>query len=248
MSIFGIVDSGQKIVGNGLVLYLDAAQLRSYPRSGTTWTDLSGNGSNATLNNGPTFNSSNGGSIAFDPNQNLQYASFASTTVGSFNNATFSYGAWFYHDGNPQAGNIMGKRSPNPFNQYAMGIGNNALFGDSGTKLIAFAISDQADGQQINYSYQLPAAGWYYGMVVINNNVQNMYANGVSVANSTATFANKTFNITGKPFYIAAQNNNFDQVASLFRGRVAIAFLYNRALSAEEVSQNYNALRIRFGV
>jgi hypothetical protein len=244
----GQIQGNEQIVTNGLVLSLDAADRNSYPGSGASWFDMSGNGRTSTLNNGPAFNSSNGGSIVFDPNQNLHYGSFASTTVGSFNNATFSYGAWFYHDGNTQFGIILGKRSPSPFNQYSMGIGDNAQFASSGTKLIAFALSDSADGQQFNYSYQLPSAGWYHGMVVINNNVQNMYANGVSVASSTATFAGKTFNITNKPFYIAAQNNNFDQVGSLFRGRVASVFLYNRALTAAEVLQNYNAEKSRFGL
>ena len=57
---------GASIVRNGLVLYLDAANPKSYPGSGTTWKDLSGNGNNGTLVNGPTFNSANGGSIVFD--------------------------------------------------------------------------------------------------------------------------------------------------------------------------------------
>ena len=55
-----------KIVTDGLVLYLDAANNRSYPGSGTTWTDLSRGGNNGTLTNGPTFNGANGGSIVFD--------------------------------------------------------------------------------------------------------------------------------------------------------------------------------------
>jgi hypothetical protein len=55
-----------KIVTSGLVLALDAADKNSYPGSGTTWTDLSGNGNNGTLVNGPTFSSANGGSIVFD--------------------------------------------------------------------------------------------------------------------------------------------------------------------------------------
>jgi hypothetical protein len=74
----GIIDSNQKIVSNGLILNLDAAQLRSYPTSGTTWTDLSGNGYNTTLVNGPTFNSANGGSIVFDGTND--YAITASIT------------------------------------------------------------------------------------------------------------------------------------------------------------------------
>lgn len=55
-----------KIVTDGLVMCLDAGNTKSYPGSGTTWTDLSGNGNNGTLTNGPTFSSSNGGVIVFD--------------------------------------------------------------------------------------------------------------------------------------------------------------------------------------
>ena len=54
------------IITDGLVLYLDAANTKSYPGSGTTWRDLSKSQLNGTLTNGPTFNSSNGGSIVFD--------------------------------------------------------------------------------------------------------------------------------------------------------------------------------------
>ena len=52
-----------KIITNGLVLSLDAANNKSYPRSGTTWSDLSGNNNTGTLTNGPTFSDSNGGVI-----------------------------------------------------------------------------------------------------------------------------------------------------------------------------------------
>ena len=55
-----------KIVTNGLVLALDAANTKSYPGSGTVWSDLTPNGNNGALTNGPTFNSANGGSIVFD--------------------------------------------------------------------------------------------------------------------------------------------------------------------------------------
>ena len=55
-----------KISTDGLVLCLDAANTKSYPGSGTVWSDLSRGGNNGTLTNGPTFNSGNGGSIVFD--------------------------------------------------------------------------------------------------------------------------------------------------------------------------------------
>ena len=54
------------LVMNGLVLALDAANPKSYPGSGTTWTDLSGRGNTGTLTNGPTYSSANGGSLVFD--------------------------------------------------------------------------------------------------------------------------------------------------------------------------------------
>ena len=55
-----------RIVTDGLVLCLDAANSRSYPKTGTTWTDRSTSGNNGTLTNGPTFDTNNGGSIVFD--------------------------------------------------------------------------------------------------------------------------------------------------------------------------------------
>ncbi len=57
---------GPKIVTDGLILALDAANKKSYPGSGTTWTDLSGNSNTSTLINGPTFSAANGGNIVFD--------------------------------------------------------------------------------------------------------------------------------------------------------------------------------------
>jgi len=58
--------SGPKIITSGCVLSLDAADKNSYPGSGTAWRDLSGNGKNLTLTNGPTFSAGNQGSIVFD--------------------------------------------------------------------------------------------------------------------------------------------------------------------------------------
>ncbi len=60
----GLIHS-PSIVTDGLVLCLDAANSRSYPGTGATWTDLKG-GNNGTLENGPTFDAANGGSIVFD--------------------------------------------------------------------------------------------------------------------------------------------------------------------------------------
>ena len=63
---FGVPDSRNKIIEDSISYYFDASQLRSYPGSGTTWTNLYGIGKNGTLTNGPTFTSARGGGIVFD--------------------------------------------------------------------------------------------------------------------------------------------------------------------------------------
>ena len=83
--------NGPKIVTDGLVLCLDAAIGKSYPGSGTSWTDLSGNGNNGTLVNGPTFSSANGGSIVLDGVND-----YISTT--SISISTFTYEGWLYNN------------------------------------------------------------------------------------------------------------------------------------------------------
>jgi hypothetical protein len=74
-----------RIVTDGLILALDAANTKSYPGSGTTWFDLSGNGNNGTLTNGPTFSSDNGGSIVFDGvNDYVQFSTVSAQTICFF--------------------------------------------------------------------------------------------------------------------------------------------------------------------
>ena len=82
------VIKGPNVVREGLVLHLDAGTTRSYPGSGTTWTDLSENSNNGTLVNSPTFNSANGGSIVFDGGDD-----HATTTLQR--NATMTFEAFF---------------------------------------------------------------------------------------------------------------------------------------------------------
>ena len=239
------IAGGPDLITDGLILDLDAANSKSYSGSGTVWRDLSGNGYDGTLTNGPLYKNQNGGVISFDGTND--YVAFANTTIGSFNNATFSFGSWFYFDGTSQAGTMIGKRNDSPYNQYNMSINNDAQNGGLGTKLTAFANSDQNSGGYMTFNYQLSGAAWYYGVCVINNNSQKLYVNGVNVLSLSQLYSGTTFNISGKPLYVGALNVNNAPVG-FFKSNIATAFLYNRALSASEVSQNYNALKGRFGL
>ena len=82
-------NNGPRIVTNGLVLCLDASDRNSYPGSGTTWYDVSNNGNHATLTNGPTFSTSNGGIFTFDGSND--YADVSLNLRNSFATTTFSF-------------------------------------------------------------------------------------------------------------------------------------------------------------
>jgi hypothetical protein len=82
------------MIQDGLVLALDAADRNSYPGSGTTWRDLATNNS-ASLTNGPTFNSSNGGNIAFDGVDD--YAAITETNL----TGNWTISSWFKYDYTP---------------------------------------------------------------------------------------------------------------------------------------------------
>ena len=85
--------TGPNIIKDGLVLTLDASSQRSYPGSGTTWYDLSGNGNNGTLTNGPTFDSGNGGSIVFDGTNDYVNGPTTNSVIGN-NISLISLSAW----------------------------------------------------------------------------------------------------------------------------------------------------------
>ena len=91
------VSNNPSIISNGLVLALDAADKNSYPGSGTAWTDLSGNGNNGTLINGPTFNTGSLGNIVFDGVDD--YGTTLLTRTGT-NNTTIS--VWYRWNGTSQ--------------------------------------------------------------------------------------------------------------------------------------------------
>ena len=89
--------SGPKIITSGCVLSLDAAERLSYPRTGTTWKDLSGNNNNGTLTNGPTFSGANSGCIVFDGVDDS--VENTSPNLGITGNASVTLSCWFYFTG-----------------------------------------------------------------------------------------------------------------------------------------------------
>ena len=222
------------IVTNGLVLNLDAGFTPSYPTSGTTWYDTGGS-NNGTLNNGPTYSSLGGGSITFDQTDDNCY-------IGGYPNLALpqlTLSIWCYptNAGNASgAGRIIAGYTDGNNWKYGYGVFTYPYLA-SGPQ-VNFFIND---GINPNYiQYLISNNQWYNFVMTYNGSTQTAYSNGVSIGSLTRTLANNNTNrFTLGDGYL---------YNSPFKGNIAITQVYNRALSAVEVLQNYKAQKGRFGL
>jgi hypothetical protein len=228
-----------KIITNGLVLSLDAANNKSYPRSGTTWTDLSGNNNTGTLTNGPIFSNVNGGSISFDgTNDYVNIANSTSLQVAD----TFTVCAWIYATTLAARYAIFSTRVNNPAGCWQLEIGSTGD-GSLSTNRIAFTgvgiwISETFDNV-------ISTNRWFHICLTKVNNATTggtFYINGASVTNRQTNAYTISNNSDSKR--IATSNGT----SELFTGNISQTSLYNRALTDAEILQNYNATKSRFGL
>jgi len=220
-----------RIVTDGLILCLDAGNTKSYPGSGTTWSDLSGNGNNGTLVNGPTYNSSFGGYINFDGTDD--YISFASQISADLTTG-FTFGFWIKvpsTQNNTGWNYILSDRDTSPNGDYEIGIYaiNNTNFNFKDND-----ISPQSIGTTLG-------TGWNYLVFGQNSSFGRfIYLNGVLKASSAVVSGNSTIEFD-KLFIRETTTNEFKCDSSQIH-------LYDRELTASEIQQNFNALRGRFGI
>ena len=226
------VQGGQgNIVTSGLVLNLDAANPRSYPPAynGTTWFDLSGNSINGTLTNGPTYSSTNGGNIVLDGVDDfINCGNSSLLNVGN----NISVNVWFYVR-RLTFEVIVGK----VVNGYSLGweIDNN-----SGVLRTTFRPSatliDLSAGTLTNNT-------WFMGTMTFDGTTASLYLNGV-IAGSTSSGGPVTLN-SSEPLTIGRRHSGDPKY---FLGNIASTQMYNRALTAAEINQNFQATRARFGI
>jgi hypothetical protein len=243
-----------KIVTNGLVLALDAADRNSYPGSGTSWTDLSGNENTGTLTNGPTYSSTNGGSIVFDGAND-----YVSTPLTNVNNVNFTYSVWFKTSTTQKSG-VIGIRRQACFTtcdvctwyQAQLYISGNADAGIAGNYLVWNQFNYCNGGFQGNRSYfhntQSVTDGNWQNVVITSNSTSTViYLNNsvISTLGGTATAPKEAASFT-----IGAASNYPSGILSgyYFTGNIAQTLFYNMSLSSAEVAQNYNAQKSRFNI
>lgn len=230
-----VIGVNPTIVTNGLIMYLDAGNRSSYPTSGTTWTDLSGNGNNGTLTNGPTFNSANQGSIAFDGSNDYVLLNNFSSIITT----NFTYVGWVY------IGTIQ--------NDINVIIGNRAGGTEDG---FFFAINGYLNSNRSLYVETYTAAASYggggYPSNTIKDNSWNFVAFAADRTNSRGYVYHNDNNIrviTIPSFQLNVRNWRIGlATGGIFglKGNVPIAMLYNRVLSDEEIYKNYYALKNRY--
>jgi hypothetical protein len=212
---------------------LDAANIKSYPGTGTTWTDLSGNGNHGTLVNGVGYSNDNNGVMTFDGVNDYVLAGRIAGTGTS--NSSVSWGLWVSPNGT--SGNIMSMSSTNPqgsWNMPPISAVNQRFTGKmwSNTRLTSFI-------------YTLNV--WYYVVLVWNaqQSTQSLYVNGtVQGTQSGITYSASNTN----NFLFFGQNNPGADNSGMFSGKYSQIQTYNRALTQKEIQQNYQALRGRYGI
>jgi hypothetical protein len=214
------------IINTGLQLYLDALNITSYPGTGPTWYDLSGNGNDVTMQNS--------GSITWNP-----AGYFATGSTGWFNrasstnipigNSNYTLSVWV------QLGSSWGSNgfiSVGPF-----GATNQAnAFRTSGTN----AYYNYWWGNDLYAtSTLLPATQWFNAVAKFNGTTRSIWINAVQKASDTPS----GHNVTSSTIQIAKTVNT-----EYLQGNIGQALIYNRALSDSEILDNFNATKTRFGL
>jgi hypothetical protein len=220
-------------VTNGLVLYLDAANSISYVSGSTIWRDISGNNNNGTLTNGPTFNSNNVGSIVFDGvNDRIDLPNATSLWTSNF---TIN----FYIKSN-----LLG-------NQFIFSNGSygsaatNIWFGGGALNNFAVFLRRTDGTGAVGYNFTLPALynilGYYSIVYNVGDNTLKLHQNSSLVESKNTSLVDPSWMPNG---WRIGNSNGWPSV----NGDIYNFSIYNRALSQQEITQNYNATKSRFNL
>lgn len=224
--------NGPQIVTNGLVFFVDAANRKSYPGSGTDWADLSGNGSTCVSSGGPVIGTDGQGSFLFDATDDI----FISPENSVFNTQTPSVEVWIKTNNTNQNGFWFEKGQVNT--QYS-------LFQEGTSTQWRQNIGGSTTTLSATTATYISTSNWAHIVGTYTSGTRRLYINGaiVSSDSQTGTISTNTNGISigvfggfngGRGYY--------------YNGRIGTVRVYNRALTPEEVLQNYNASKTKFGL
>ena len=225
------------IVKDNLVLNLDVANSKSYISGSTTWNDISRGSNNGTLVNGPTFSSSNGGSIVFDGVDDR-----VSRTTNINTGQNFTVNAWIYPT---LLGTTKRTVEASSYNYTSLNGWFLCTAGFSTNNTFFFSAgSDNA--YRVALANTLSLNQWAYISAVCQNGGGsiNLYKNGIETSYELTSLSTNTLTYTYPQF-----NVGYRDTAGLtdpYTGNIAQVTIYNKTLTASEVLQNYNATKGRY--
>lgn len=223
---------GASIVRSGLVLHLDAANVKSYPGTGTAWNDMSSSGNNGTLTNGVVYSTNNNGVMTFD-GVNDYVECGTNTITGS---AAFTLASWF---------------RTTTVSKYSGAIS----IGGAGNGPYIGTVAAAQVGTSSSIGGGFYGNNWGTGVTTLNTwvYVTMTYASG---SNGLTTFyvndtvrLNQNFSGTpNTPSTLTRIGRIAVDTIYNFSGSIGLTQIYNRSLSAAEVRQNFEATRGRYGI
>lgn len=223
------VNTRNSIVTNGLVLALDAGNTKSYVSGSTMWRDISGYNNHATMFGGLTYDA--GGWMEFDGINDYCTIPYNSAVMDSWKTEQ-TIAVWQYHTFTTLRRNIW-NQAYGGYGTWTSELGNsiNYYYGNAGI--------DSTPYTQLNIN-PTPRGVWNYLVITRNTTTVAWYINGT--LNISATNPYGVLATTTQPITIG------DGYVDNWQGRMAIIQAYSRALTAQEVLQNYNATKTRFGL
>ena len=226
----GTISTGISATGlsSGLVLNLDAGNSLSYNGSGSTWYDISGSGNHVTMQNSSSITYSNSGGGYFDLGTNGYFNNLTTTNLPIANN-NYTMSVWVQFPSSWSANGMIS-------------IGN-----DWGTNNSVNAFRTNSNNQIYNYwwgndllgtgTLSSPTNTWFNAVAQYNGTTRKVWINGVQLTSDNAI----NHNVTNAVLNIGATNNS-----EYLKGKIGQALIYNRALSSEEIIQNFNSQAARF--
>ena len=245
MSIYG----GPYIITSGLVLHLDPSISKSYPGSGTTWFDLTERNNNATIINGVSYNSNNRGTFAFDGTND--YATVPGTNglfLGNTANGTVCCWGRTNDTNTPFQTLVMWEDQADANNLEPIRLCiNGTVAANALTKPGFYVINNSNSGAEALSVSNIVSSVYYYIVGTYNGSFIRLYINGV-LDNQTSFSGNFKNPISGTSAKWIIGRGEVPNNDRLLKGNIAQVSVYNRALSASEILQNYNATKGRFGL